>query len=203
MGMASCASDSANETSDTQAETTTTAAAVAINIEQLNEVDKQIVEGASSSMLVDKPLENKEIKWLAHYDFNPDGRGGSKSLALEMFESTYSGTIKHYPTPWGSRWTDLSTYVLGGEGIDFFPFEASSLPKEIVNGMFEPVDEYIDLESPLWQETVQGMEMFNFNGKHYEFCTGMSPEAVVIYNKQTIEENGLDDPWELYQKGDR
>ena len=202
MGMASCASDSANETSDTQAETTTTAATVAINTEQLNEEDKQIVEGASSSMLVDKPLENKEIKWLAHYDLNPDGRGGSKSLALEMFESTYGGTIKYYPTTWGSRWTDLSTYVLGGEGIDFFPFETSSLPKGIVNGMFEPVDEYIDLESPLWQETAQGMEMFNFNGKHYEFCTGMSPEAVVIYNKQTIEENGLDDPWELYQKGE-
>lgn len=199
LNMTGC--NSSSEPDDAQNELTVTSPSVAINTEQLNEEDKEAVNNVSSSLLIDKPLENKEIKWLAHYDLNPDGRGGSKSLELEMFESTYGGNIKYYPTTWENRWSDLSVNLLGGEGIDFFPFETSSLPKGIVSGMFEPIDEYIDVNSPIWQETAQGMEIFNFNGSHYEFCTGVSPEAVVIYNKQTIDEFGFDDPWELYQNG--
>ncbi|MGN1090134.1 MAG: hypothetical protein ACI4Q6_06990, partial [Huintestinicola sp.] len=44
-------------------------------------------------------------------------------------------------------------------------------------------------------------EGYDFNGKHYEIVTGVTAEQIVIYNKQTISENGLDDPWELYQEG--
>ena len=58
------------------------------------------------------------------------------------------------------------------------------------------------MNAPLWQDVKDAMEIYNFNGKHYEFVNSVSAEAVVIYNKQTIEENGFDDPWELYQAGE-
>ncbi|MDE6594265.1 MAG: extracellular solute-binding protein [Oscillospiraceae bacterium] len=186
------------------AETTSTAApgeTVAINTEVLNDEQQAAVSEAANSMLTDEELENKTVKWLAHYDLNPDPRGGSKSVSLEMFESKYGGKIEYFPTTWEGRWTDLSTYVLGGEGIDFFPFDTTCIPRGIASGMFEPVDEYVDLDSPLWQETAKFMKLFNFGGKHYELCTGVSPEAVVIYNKQTIEEMGFDDPYEMYLEG--
>lgn len=200
--LASCftACGGGDETAQTTAEETTASETVAINTEVLSDEDQEKVNDATS-MLPDEELEIKTIKWLAHYDINPNGAGNSKSVQQELFESKYGGEIKWYATTWDSRYSDLSTYVLGGEGIDFFPIDTEALPRGVINGMFQPVDEYIDLDSELWQQTANTMELFNFAGKHYNLCTGVSPFAVCYYNKQTVEEFGFDDPWELYEKG--
>ncbi|MCR5805499.1 MAG: extracellular solute-binding protein [Oscillospiraceae bacterium] len=204
-----CGGDSSNGTSTTNApETTTTAATttavtVSLNTETVSEEDQNTLDAQADKFLPDKELENKEIKWLAHYDLNPNTTAGvSESIDLNLFRTRYGGTIKYYSTTWNSRYADLSTYVLGGEGIDFFPCDTASLPKGVISGMFQAVDDYIDLSDPLWDDVKEAMEIYNFNGKHYEFVTNVSAEQVVIYNTQTLEENGLEDPWELYQDGE-
>ena len=40
------------------------------------------------------------------------------------------------------------------------------------------------------------------NGKPYEFIPDVTAECVVIYDKSTIEAQGLDDPWDLYEAGE-
>ncbi len=201
-GMTACGSSEEADTADeTTSATTTTGVTVAVNTEALKEEEEDALSDVMSK-LRDVELENKEIKWLAHYDINPNTNGASKKVEIEMFEKKYGGSIKWYPTTWDNRYTDLSTNILGGEGIDFFPSDANNLPKGIVNGMFVPVDDYIDLDSDIWSETKNAMELLNFNGKHYEFVTGVTAEQVTIYNTQTIEENGFEDPWELYKKGE-
>ena len=201
-GLTACGgnSDDSSSTDETTA-TTTTAATVAVNTEGLKEDEEEGLED-SMSQLVDTELENKEIKWLAHYDINPSTNGASKKVEIEMFEKKYGGTIKYYPTTWDNRYNDLSTYVLGGEGIDFFPSDANNLPKGIVSGMFQPVDDYIDLDSAIWSNTKSAMELLNFGGKHYQFVTGVTAEQVVIYSTATLEANGLEDPWDLYEAGE-
>ncbi|MBQ2824318.1 MAG: extracellular solute-binding protein [Oscillospiraceae bacterium] len=194
--------DVVNDVLEETTTTTTTGVTVEINTEELKEEEVDVLETAMSQ-LQDVELENKEIKWLAHYDINPSTNGASKKVELEMFEKKYGGTIKYYSTTWDKRYDDLSKFVLGGEGIDFFPGnDANNFPNGIVNGMFQPVDEYIDLNSAIWQNTSAAMELLNFGGKHYEFVTSVSPEQVCMYNKATIEANGLDDPWELYEAGE-
>lgn len=174
---------------------------VPINTAVLNDEEQNAVDEAANGLLPETELENKTIKWLAHFDLNPNSTGNSKSVALELFESKYGGNIKYYPTTWDNRFDDLSTYVLGGEGIDFYPLDTEALPRGVISGMFQPVDDYIDEESPLWQRDAAAREIFKFAGKHYAFCTGVSPSAIVYYNKQTIESFGFDDPWELYEEG--
>ena len=116
--------------------------------------------------LSDTEFKNKTVKWLAHYDLNPGTSGGSKSVALEMFERKYGGKIEWIPTTWGARYDDLSVNVLGGNGVDIFPGDdTSNFPRGIISGMFQPVDDYADLNSPIWQNTKQAMELLNFNGK--------------------------------------
>ena len=182
--------------------TTTTAKTVAVNTEELKEEEVDALAD-TMSQLQDVELENKTIKWLAHYDINPSTSGASKKVELEMFERKYGGKIEYIPTTWEMRYDDLSTNVLGGNGIDFFPGnDANNFPKGVVNGMFEPVDDYIDMNSAIWQNVAQGMELLNFGGKHYEFVTRISAEQVCMYNKSTIEAFGLDDPWELYEAGE-
>lgn len=201
-GLCACGgSDESSEETTTAEVTTTTTATVAINTETLNEEDQGTLDDVSSK-LVDQELENKTIKWLAHYDLNPSTSGQSESVALNLFKTKYGGEIQWYPTTWDTRYNDLSTYVLGGEGIDFFPTDTAALPKGVVQGMFQPVDDYIDMSSDLWQTNAAGMEIYNFNGKHYEFVTNITAENIVIYSKKTIEENGLEDPYEQWKAGE-
>ena len=202
-GLTACGNnDGSSDATSEETTTTTTAKTVAVNTEELKEDEAAALED-TMSQLQDVELENKTIKWLAHYDLNPSSNGASKSVGLEMFEKKYGGEIQYYPTTWENRFNDLSTYVLGGEGIDFFPGDdTANFPKGIVSGMFQPVDDYIDMNSAIWQNTKDAMELLNFGGKHYEFITTVTAEAVVIYNKATIEANGLEDPWDLYEAGE-
>ena len=205
-GLAACSDSSVNggeaDNPTTSAATTTTAVTAEINTEGLKDGEQEVLENAMSQ-LRDVELENKEIKWLAHYSQNPGTDGSSKSVALEMFEQKYGAHIKDYITTYENRFNDLSSYVLGGEGIDFFPGDdAYNFPKGVISGMFQPVDDYIDVNSPLWQNTKKGMEIFNFGGKHFAFVTNITAEQVCVYNMATIEENGFDDPWELYEAGE-
>ena len=202
-GLTACGNnDGSSDATSEETTTTTTAKTVAVNTEELKEDEAAALED-TMSQLQDVELENKTIKWLAHYDLNPSSNGASKSVGLEMFEKKYGGEIQYYPTTWDNRFNDLSTYVLGGEGIDFFlGDDTANFPKGIVSGMFQPVDDYIDMNSAIWQNTKDAMELLNFGGKHYEFITTVTAEAVVIYNKATIEANGLDDPWDLYEAGE-
>lgn len=212
-GLAACSSDSgttadggngggnAGEETTTAEVVTTTAATVAINEEGLKDGEQEVLDNAMSQ-LRDTELANKEVKWLAHYDINPSTNGASKSVALEMFEQKYGGSIKYYATTWDNRYNDLSTNVLGGEGIDIFPGDdVYNFPKGINSGMFQAIDSYVDLSDPIWQNVKNGMELYSFGGKHFDLVTSVTAEEVVIYNKATIESNGLDDPWELYEEG--
>lgn len=176
---------------------------VAINTEGLKDGEQEVIENAMAK-LPDVELENKTVKWLAQYDLNPYENGASKSVALEMFEQKYGGKVEYYPCTWDDRFDKLSMYVSGGEGIDCFPGDdIYNFPKGIVNGggKFQPVDDYIDIDNEIWQNVRQGMELYSFGGKHFNMVTSIAAQEVCVYNKQTIEENGLDDPWELYKEG--
>lgn len=201
LGMTGCGGGTESTTESTTAATTTTAATVEINTATVAEEDQKTLDQVADEQLQDIELENKTIKWLAHYDLNPSTSGQSESVALNMFKSKYGGEIKWYQTTWDTRYTDLSTYVLGGEGIDFFPCDTAALPKGVVSGMFQPIDDIIDMDAPLWTDMKTAMDIYYFNGKHYCLVNDVTAEQVVIYNTQTIEENGLDDPWELYEQG--
>ena len=202
MGLTACGGGSDPASTEQQTTvTTTTAATVEIKTETLAEEDQKSLDQVAEENLQDVELENKTIKWLAHYDINPNTSGQSESVQLNLFKNKYGGEIKWYQTTWDTRYSDLSTYVLGGEGVDFFPCDTAALPKGVVSGMFQPINDYIDMDAPLWADMKDAMDIYNFNGKHYCMVTSVSAEQVVIYNKQTIEENGLDDPWELYEQG--
>ena len=183
-GLTACGNnDGSSDATSEETTTTTTAKTVAVNTEELKEDEAAALED-TMSQLQDVELENKTIKWLAHYDLNPSSNGASKSIGLEMFEKKYGGEIQYYPTTWENRFNDLSTYVLGGEGIDFFPGDdTANFPKGIVSGMFQPVDDYIDMNSAIWQNTKDAMELLNFGGKHYQFVTGVTAEQLLFITR--------------------
>lgn len=64
--------------------------------------------------------------------------------------------------------------------------------------VFEPMDDYVDFNSDLFSN---GAKMINeyhtVNGKHYLGCVSSTVGNIMIYNKDTMERYGLDDPAEL------
>lgn len=199
LGLTACGGGGTSSDSDSTTAATTAAPAETTTVTMASE-DVEAISGAAS-LLRDETLESKTIKFLSHWDINPE-EGESLPVQLSMFQDKYDCRVEWVPTTWENRYSDLSTSVLGGTGVDFFPRDEECLPKGVISGMFQPVDDYIDLDSELWSTVSAAMDKFNFNGKHYALVSSVSANNVVLYNKQTIEEYGLDDPWELYEAGE-
>ena len=196
---ASC-SDNSNGQSLQDDVQTTTSMTVAINTETLApEQEQQVVELADS---LTGELENKTVKWLSFYDpWHPTGTGNSKPVSVELFEKKYGGEIVYYPTTWANQYNDLSTNILGGEGIDFFP-ATEAVPKCVISGMTQSYDDYVDWNSPLWSSVRSLNDKFIVGENHYLMACQATEGYVVYYNRKTIEENGYDDPKELYENGE-
>lgn len=155
-----------------------------------------------ADQLEDVDLANKTIKWMAHYDINPS-KGSVKSPGLELFETKYGGKVEWVQTTYGTRYDDLATAVMGKNSPDFFPAsDMDTFPKGAIKGMFEPVDDVIDLNSDLWSSTKAASDKFVFNGKHYIAVIDVSPNYVCAYNTTTINDHGYEDPAKLYADGD-
>lgn len=185
---------------DTTSETTTQMT-VEINTETLAPEQQEQVS-ALAETLTDKELKNKTIKWLSFYDpWHPTGFGNSKPVSVELFEEKYGGEIKYYPTTWANQPSDLATYVLGGEGIDFFP-AIEAIPQYVISGLTESYDDYVDWNSPIWQSVQSLNDQYAVGGKHYLMACQATEGYVVYYNKQTIENMGFEDPAELYANGE-
>lgn len=196
-GLAACGGGS-----DTPQTETTTQATVAINTEPLSEEDAGKVGEVADTLSGE--LENKTIKWFSFYDpFHATTSGNTKALSLEIFETRYGGEIEYVETTWANRFNDLSTKIIGGEGVDFIAGgDLDSFPKGVPSGQFQPFDEYMDWSDPLWAEWKDLNDMFEMNGNHYIMCLQSTSGQVVYYNRNTIENMGFDDPAELLEKGE-
>lgn len=197
--MTSCSDSQGSGTADSAEVTTTTEATAP---KELNEEDKAAVD-QMLDVSDDEKLENGTVKWLSWYDINP-AQGKPKLTALEMFETKYGGNIEYIQTTWDNRFNDLSTLVVGGTSPDIFPGqEGDTFPSRVISGMFDPWDEYLDFnDSELWTEGAKKLsDIHMLGGKHYLVATTTDSKCIMIYNKSTIEENGLDDPAELLAEG--
>ncbi|MBQ7132071.1 MAG: extracellular solute-binding protein [Oscillospiraceae bacterium] len=159
-----------------------------------------LIENEGYASAEDIKLENPTIKWLSWWDINPQNDGDTISTDLQLFQDVYGGTVEYHVTEWGARFDTLATSIIGGEGIDFFSAcDPDIFPKTAIKGQFVPFDDYIDLESELWEDTSEFCDMFTYDGGHYVAVCDVGPAAMCIYNKNTISSNGLPDPAELYR----
>lgn len=144
---------------------TTPAMTVEVNTETLApEQEAQVSDLADS---LEGELSNKTVKWLSFYDpWHPTGQGNSKPVSVELFEKRYGGEIEYYPTTWANQYTDLSTNILGGEGIDFFP-ATEAVPKCVISGMTQSFDDYVDWDNPLWESVRSLNDSFMVGDRHY------------------------------------
>lgn len=195
-----CGNSSDGEHGYLMEEETTPAVTVEINTQTLAPEQEEQVNDLADSL--EGELVNKTIKWLSFFDpWHPTGQGNSKPVSVELFEKKYGGEIEYIPTTWANQYVDLSTAILGGEGVDFFP-GSEAIPKCVISGMTQSYDQYIDWNNPLWASVKDLNDMFMICGSHYLMACQATEGYVVYYNRSTIEAMGYDDPKELYEKGE-
>ena len=76
-----------------------------------------------------------------------------------------------------------------------------TFPANVVKDMFQPIDELVDFDSSLWSDVKDTAENFTINGKHYVAPVKFVANSVITYDTRMIEDNNLDDPYQLYLDG--
>lgn len=149
----------------------------------------------------DPDISGKEIYWMSYYDLNPQNNQ-DRSVALTLFEDVYKAKIHYIQTDSESKFDDLANRISSGDQVDMFPYEWDALPNGVTKGMYDPLDDYVNLDDPIYKDVRYMSEMFKFNGHYYVVPYATSDPLAVTYSRDTIEENGLKDPYELYKKGE-
>ncbi|MBQ8921118.1 MAG: carbohydrate ABC transporter substrate-binding protein [Oscillospiraceae bacterium] len=171
---------------------------VKIDVAQVEEIMHDLEDYQSAQ---DVSGEDKTVCWMAVYDLNPKNNQ-DRSVALTLFEDVYGGKIKYIATTSDSKFDDLANHFNSGDQIDIFPYEWDAVPNGVTKGMYDPLDNYVDLSDPIWNDMRDYAETYKYDGHYYVVPYSVSDPLAITYSRTLMQEEGLKDPYELYKKGE-
>ena len=129
---------------------------------------------------------------------------------IAAFEKKYNCKIKLVSLQWEQYNSQVATRMASGDPYDICGLQTTFFPEAVVQGLYEPLEDYIYDADTYNSKTGVGIDMnvsstFNYGGHVYGVSNHSGAYAsmvqVLYYNKVLFEEEGLDDPVELYKKG--
>ncbi|MBE6901462.1 MAG: extracellular solute-binding protein [Ruminococcaceae bacterium] len=140
------------------------------------------------------------VKYLGYYDITVDQKGEQQ---VKIFESdTYGGDIQWISASFGDGYFDkLATLIAADDSPDLLTFEPQAFPYGVSKNMYEPLDDMLDMDDPLWAEMRDLIKSYEYQGKHYYFPHRIVTWYALEYNRKTIADAGLEDPYDLYRAG--
>lgn len=141
------------------------------------------------------------IKFLGYYDITTDQKGEEQCLIFQS--DTYGGKIEYVNAPNGSGYYEkLATLISGDDSPDLMTFEPLAFPYGVSRNMFEPLDSYLDADDAVWADMKPLIDEYEYEGKHYYFPHRIVTRYSLNYNRKTVEDAGLKDPYDLYLNGE-
>ena len=162
----------------------------------------------SDSLNTDLKVE-KKIKWLSWWVID------ETQAAAELFKSVY-GIPEYGETSYGDdannifdniyvnyadRYDQLGKLVASGDSPDIFQFEITNFPYTAYKGLFQPIDDYVDMDDPIWDNTREAMQQFKWGGKNYCALATVNLDDVMWYRRSVVAEAGMKEPLEYYREG--
>lgn len=177
------------------ATTTSTAASTTTDPDENAATDAEIKEVGTENYHPDG--NSGTIVWLGYYDLQTDG---SASEQYKIFSSElYGGDIQYVYADSGSAYFQkLATMISSDDSPDIVRYEWQSFPTGMSKNMYEALDGEIDLTTPLWSDMAETAENFAYKGKHYYFPYRITTNFALNYNRKSLEEYSIDDPYDLY-----
>ena len=148
--------------------------------------------------------QGKTLKYLGFYDLNPTNDAPERSVELALFEDVYGAKIEYIATTSMTQYDDLANLINGGTPPDIIVHSDRTFPYDISKKQFQSIDPLIDWDDPMWAEKKEQADMFMWEGQHYIAPLGYSfnDYRVFMYSKTRVDDEGLDDPLELYRAGE-
>ncbi len=176
-----------------------TTTATTVDPDELAATDEEIKDLDTGSYTPDG--NSGTVKFLGYYDITGDQKGAEqcKIFATE----TYGGSIEWISAQSGAAYYEkLATLVAADDSPDLLTFEPLAFPYGVSKNMFESLDEHFNIDDPLWADMKPMIEEYEYNGKHYYFPHRIVTKYSLNYNRKTIEDAGLTDPYDLYTAGE-
>lgn len=139
---------------------------------------------------------------LGENDLNPTKKYPEKSTELSLFEQK-GGKITFKQTSNEKRFDDLAAAITANKDIpDIFKYEWLAFPSQVVRDMYQPIDSIVDFDSDLWKSSKETAEQFKLADKHYVAPLGYSASAMLCYDRNVIDAESLEVPYDLYMDGE-
>lgn len=117
----------------------------------------------------------------------------------ELLAQRYGGTLETNIVASGSAYFEqLGMLVAAGDSPDIVRYDWMAFPGGVARNMYTPLDDWLDMDSPLWADEKSIIEQFAYQGKHYYYPSDIQTNFAIIYNKTALEEAAMPDPMELY-----
>ncbi|MBO6231023.1 MAG: extracellular solute-binding protein [Ruminiclostridium sp.] len=214
VGAAGCGSSGRDQTSrgGENAETTTAAAAVtttedpnkAIDTEanydelaNIEEVDTKNEEGAGKLYETGKTAGT--LHALCFYDFH---NVAPEVDICELYAERFGGTVETEIAGSLEINERLGVLMASGQSPDIIRSGWDYMPSYFINNRVMPLDDWLDIDSPIWGSMGDVIEKFACNGKHFYWPSHMSPNYGITYNTLYVESTGCEDPMDLYFAGE-
>ncbi|GGG18534.1 ABC transporter substrate-binding protein [Paenibacillus aceti] len=117
-------------------------------------------------------------------------------------EEKFNVKIEYVTVPFDEIQSRIITTSVAGQpfaDIIMIPLEWS-IPKMVSEGYIRNIDDLVDLNDPEWNNVM--LTYGKYNGKQYSFTYNDNNGNGFYYNKTLIQKNGLEDPYELQEKGE-
>lgn len=118
---------------------------------------------------------------------------------VKSFENKYGGKVTLNQTTWGEMDTKVVMAMAGDNPPDLVWAHDGSYIRQATNNVIQPIDEYIDLNDPMWDAYSQRL---TWKGKHYVPVPKDTAAGVLVYfNKTKFENSAVKTPLEYYEEG--
>ncbi len=143
---------------------------------------------------------NTIVKWYSWYDgFHNYSEDEVINTGFWTFQNKYNSDVEWIETTYGDYEDGLANLILSGNSPDFTHAGMGVYPGLALQGLFDPVNDYINYDDPLWNGVKDYVTSYCSIGDNiYCMCTDIAFGQVVAYNRRVMEEWGFDDPATLY-----
>ena len=102
--------------------------------------------------------------------------------------------IKHISTTHETYWNDLSSMIASGKQVDLIDLEWDFYPRAITTNIVQPLEKYIDFNTPLWADFASVINKYSYKDHIYFGIQNAMLGGLVYYNPKSFKELGLKTP---------
>lgn len=124
--------------------------------------------------------------------------------AVAEFEAKYGGKVTVNAPGWGTGISNMQTNLASGTPSDLQFIEGNAcFPDYAVNNYLMPIDEFIGDDLGQYYMDEAAMNNFMYKDQHYAFSNSVVNKPYLVgFDKTIFENNGLETPLDLYNKGE-